>query len=60
MTIGDLEKKAGITDRNAFWMQFAHIKGYVRVGKIDCDAAFEAAVAELRRRIDAKAESLAA
>lgn len=49
MTIGELEKQAGITDRTAFWMQFAHINGSVKVGRLMRDASFEAGVAELRR-----------
>lgn len=49
MTIGELEKQAGITDRAAFWMQFAPIRGQVKVGRLMRDASFEAGVAELRR-----------
>lgn len=53
-TIGYLEQRAGITDRAAYWMQFAHIRGSVKVGGILRDASFEAGVAELRRRASGK------
>ncbi len=54
-TIGNLEQQAGITDRVAFWMQFSHIKGHVKIGGLLRDASFEAGVAELRRLASEKA-----
>lgn len=44
MTIGELEKLAGIEDRTAFWMQFANDP------TIPKDEVFSTAVADLRRR----------
>ncbi len=43
MSIGDLERQAGIEDRTAFWMPFAQYSD-----------GFERGVAELRRMISAK------
>lgn len=42
-TIGQLEEKAGITDRSAFWMPFAKI--------VDSRESIDAGVAELKRLI---------
>lgn len=56
-TLGALERMAGIADRNAFWMQFSHLRGTVKVGRLHRDAAFEAGVAELRRRVHANREA---
>lgn len=53
-TIGELEKQAGITDRAAFWAQFAPIKGSVKIGHKLRDASFEAGVTELRRLVAAR------
>ncbi|MBC22311.1 MAG: hypothetical protein CMJ32_00135 [Phycisphaerae bacterium] len=47
-TIKDLETAAGITDREAFWMQFASIKGAtIRDGKLRSNG-MEAGIAQLR------------
>jgi hypothetical protein len=55
MTIGELEKAAGITDRAAFWQQFAHIKGADTVdGKLR-SRGMEAGIAQLRWMADQKA-----
>lgn len=52
MTIGGLEQAAGITDRNAFWLQFAHIKGADLVdGKLR-SRGLEAGIAQLRWMIE--------
>lgn len=50
-TIGELERRAGITDRTAFWMQFSHLRGTVeRCGKAH-SIGLEAGIAELRRLV---------
>lgn len=59
-TIGALELAAGVTDREAFWMPFAKIRGTVIVNGRQTDASLEAGVAELRRRAAARAAALAA
>ncbi len=43
MTIGELEKLAGVDDRTAFWMQFVNDPSVPR------DDIYKTAVAELRR-----------
>ena len=54
-TIGKLEEAAGITDRTAFWMQFAHIKGADLVdGKLR-SRGLEAGIAQLRWMAEQKA-----
>jgi hypothetical protein len=40
ITIGELERAAGITDREAFWHQYGHLKG---------ERQMDAGVADLRR-----------
>lgn len=55
MTIGELEQQAGITDRTAFWMQFAHIRGQVRKGHIVVDKGLETGIAQLRWMIEQRA-----
>jgi hypothetical protein len=40
-TIGELERAAGITDRETFWLQFAGMKG---------EYALDQGVAELRQK----------
>lgn len=47
-TIGDLERAAGITDRAAFWAQFSHISGTVKIGHKLCDAGLQAGIDQLR------------
>lgn len=48
-TIGELERKAGITDRSAFWAPFARIAGtFEKDGKLH-SVGFDNGVAELRR-----------
>lgn len=49
MTISELEKAAGITNRTAFWMQFAHIKGTIRVNGIERVKALETGIKQLRQ-----------
>lgn len=47
-TIGELERKAGVTDRAAFWAPFAKIAGIrERDGKV-ISLGFEAGVEQLR------------
>ncbi|TIN84329.1 hypothetical protein [Mesorhizobium sp.] len=47
MTIGELEKRAGVTDREAFWRPYAKIDGYSeRDGKL-VSLGFEAGVQQL-------------
>ena len=58
-TIGDLERAAGVTDREAFWMPFATVRGTVLVNGRACDAALEAGIAELRRRATDRAQASA-
>lgn len=50
MSIGELEKAAGITDRDAFWAPYAKIPGYssLRNGKLESHG-LNAGVAELKR-----------
>lgn len=49
MTIGELEKKAGITDRAAYWAPYAKVTGtFERDGKLT-SRGFAAGVEELRR-----------
>ncbi|RBO54667.1 hypothetical protein DSD19_04635 [Rhodovulum sp. BSW8] len=48
MTIGDLERAAGIEDRDAFWAGFASVTGEVTVNGRTCDAGLEAGIAQLR------------
>lgn len=56
MTLGELERQAGITDRAGFWAPFAKIAGtYEKDGKLR-DKGFEAGVSELRRIIRERAE----
>lgn len=55
MTIGELEKAAGVTDRNAFWARFSHIRGTARQGQRVISLGLEAGIAELRRMIAARA-----
>ncbi|CAN7297627.1 hypothetical protein LJR221_001462 [Agrobacterium tumefaciens] len=43
MTIGELEKLAGVNDRTAFWMKFVNDPSVPR------DDIYKTAVAELRR-----------
>lgn len=57
MTIAELEKKAGITDRAAFWKQFAHIKGTIRINGIERDKSLETGIAALRRLAAIKGET---
>jgi hypothetical protein len=53
-TIGDLERRAGVTDREAFWARFSHIPGaQIRDGKLE-SLAFRQGVAELRRMVAAR------
>jgi hypothetical protein len=54
ITIGDMERAAGITDRAAFWAQFEHIRGSVIVSGRLRDARVVAVVAELHRLISAQ------
>lgn len=54
ITIGDMERAAGITDRAAFWAQFQHIRGSVIVSGRLRDARVVAVVAELHRLIAAQ------
>lgn len=57
MTIGKLEKAAGITDRAAFWEPFSKIKGsYFKDGKMQ-SKALDAGVAQLRFLIEQKASA---
>ncbi|EEX09604.1 hypothetical protein SL1157_1647 [Ruegeria lacuscaerulensis ITI-1157] len=49
MTIAQLEKAAGITNRTAFWMQFARIKGTTRVNGLERDKALETGIKQLRQ-----------
>ncbi len=49
MTIAQLEKAADITNRTAFWMQFARIKGTIRVNGIERDKALETGIKQLRQ-----------
>jgi hypothetical protein len=56
ITIGDMERAAGITDRAAFWAQFEHIRGSVMVIGHLRDARFVAVVAELHRLIATQAK----
>jgi hypothetical protein len=44
ITIGELERAAGVADRDAFWRAYMHLPGAT---------GLDAGVAELRRRIDA-------
>jgi len=60
MTIGELEKAAGITDRAAFWMQFAHIRGTAKVNHIERSKGLEAGIAQLRWMIAQREEQAAA
>jgi hypothetical protein len=48
MTIGELEQAAGIADRSAFWMQFAHIKGADTINGKLRSRGLEAGMAQLR------------
>lgn len=49
MTIGELEKQAGIKDRTAFWTRFIAILGAEeRAGKLRSNS-LEAGIRELRR-----------
>jgi hypothetical protein len=54
ITIGDMERAAGITDRAAFWAQFQHINGSVIVNGRLRDARHVTVVAELERLIAAQ------
>lgn len=56
MTIGELEKAAGVTDRVAFWLPFAKLRGTVQRGRKDVSSGFQAGVDELHRLADARAE----
>lgn len=54
MTIGDLEKAAGIENRVQFWAQFAHLTGsYLQEGKVR-SVALDAGILELREMVAAK------
>lgn len=50
MTLNQLEKAAGITDRETFWMPYAKIRGTITRNGKTRDAGLEAGIRELRRR----------
>lgn len=50
MTIGELEKAAGITDRAAFWAQFDGIKGADPIDGKLCSRGLKAGIDHLRSR----------
>lgn len=59
MTIGELEKAAGITDRTAFWAPFAKIQGsYMKDGKLR-SKGLDAGISRLHRMIEQREEDFA-